>query len=137
MDLYDQVLERLFGFIDVPREPIIGIKHVCSSVGLHFDKSVRLKFLGKSYQVLSFVCLMTVKERKSKDLFGDNVWLTYMEETELDDSINNSDVPLFDLHTIVVATANFSVDNKLGQGGFSSVYKVIFFSNILNAALCL
>ena len=65
---------------------------------------------------------MTVKESRSKNLLGTN----FLEETELDDSTKDSDVPLFDLHTIAVATANFSVDNKLGQGGFGSVYKVIF-----------
>ncbi|KAJ9671852.1 hypothetical protein PVL29_025511 [Vitis rotundifolia] len=31
--------------------------------------------------------------------------------------------PLFDLATICNATNNFSIDNKLGQGGFGSVYK--------------
>ena len=31
----------------------------------------------------------------------------------------------FDLHTIKAATQNFSRDNKLGQGGFGAVYKVI------------
>jgi hypothetical protein len=30
----------------------------------------------------------------------------------------------FDLATIEAATNNFSDDNKLGQGGFSAVYKV-------------
>lgn len=37
------------------------------------------------------------------------------------------DVPLFDFNTIAQATDNFSDNNKLGQGGFGSVYKVIFF----------
>ena len=31
----------------------------------------------------------------------------------------------FDLNTIVAATNNFSSANKLGQGGFGSVYKVL------------
>ena len=47
-----------------------------------------------------------------------------LKVTEPDDSRADSDVPLFDMHTIVVATANFSVDNKLGQGGFAKVFKV-------------
>lgn len=34
------------------------------------------------------------------------------------------DLPLFDLQTIVIATSNFSSNNKIGQGGFGSVYKV-------------
>ena len=34
------------------------------------------------------------------------------------------DLPLFNLQTISSATNNFSLNNKIGQGGFGSVYKV-------------
>ncbi|GMN50958.1 hypothetical protein TIFTF001_020114 [Ficus carica] len=34
-----------------------------------------------------------------------------------------SEFPLFDFNSILVATDNFGVENKLGQGGFGSVYK--------------
>ena len=34
------------------------------------------------------------------------------------------ELPLFDLMTIVSATSNFSIENKLGEGGFGSVFKV-------------
>lgn len=34
------------------------------------------------------------------------------------------ELPLFDLATVSEATNNFSEDNKLGKGGFGSVYKV-------------
>ncbi|XP_038981780.1 receptor-like serine/threonine-protein kinase SD1-8 isoform X1 [Phoenix dactylifera] len=33
------------------------------------------------------------------------------------------DLPLFDLGTIIAATDNFSIENKLGKGGFGPVYK--------------
>ncbi|KAJ7981663.1 Receptor protein kinase [Quillaja saponaria] len=33
------------------------------------------------------------------------------------------ELPLFDLSTIATATDNFSIDNKLGEGGFGPVYK--------------
>lgn len=36
----------------------------------------------------------------------------------------NSDLQFFDLSDIAAATEDFSPDNKLGQGGFGSVYKV-------------
>ncbi|KAL5546960.1 hypothetical protein UlMin_006647 [Ulmus minor] len=36
---------------------------------------------------------------------------------------NSSELPFFDLDSILVATNNFSTTNKLGQGGFGSVYK--------------
>ncbi len=45
--------------------------------------------------------------------------------TELDGTRRNSDLPLFDLSTIVASTDNFSFANKLGEGGFGSVYKVV------------
>ncbi|KAB2026514.1 hypothetical protein ES319_D06G224000v1 [Gossypium barbadense] len=35
------------------------------------------------------------------------------------------EVPLFDFQTISIATNNFSLQNKLGQGGFGAVYKGI------------
>ncbi|EHA8589197.1 putative Receptor-like serine/threonine-protein kinase SD1-7 [Cocos nucifera] len=36
---------------------------------------------------------------------------------------NELDVPSYDLGTIVAATDNFSITNKLGEGGFGPVYK--------------
>ncbi|GFQ05759.1 putative serine/threonine-protein kinase receptor [Phtheirospermum japonicum] len=33
------------------------------------------------------------------------------------------ELPLFDLHTLTKATDNFSISNKLGEGGFGPVYK--------------
>lgn len=46
---------------------------------------------------------------------------------------NDFELPLLDLGTIASATENFSADNKLGEGGFGPVYKVIsvsiFFSS--------
>lgn len=38
------------------------------------------------------------------------------------------ELPLFDLYTISKATDNFSINNKLGEGGFGPVYKVIITS---------
>lgn len=35
------------------------------------------------------------------------------------------DIPIFDFSTIAKATNHFSISNKLGEGGFGPVYKVI------------
>jgi hypothetical protein len=34
------------------------------------------------------------------------------------------DIQFFDLSTITKATDNFSIDNKLGEGGFGLVFRV-------------
>lgn len=36
------------------------------------------------------------------------------------------ELPLFDLATVRAATADYSLANKIGQGGFGPVYRVIF-----------
>ncbi|KAJ4748414.1 G-type lectin S-receptor-like Serine/Threonine-kinase [Rhynchospora pubera] len=38
-------------------------------------------------------------------------------------SLHNTELPIFDLETVIAATANFSDANKLGHGGFGIVYK--------------
>ncbi|EOY28489.1 S-locus-specific glycoprotein S6, putative [Theobroma cacao] len=45
---------------------------------------------------------------------------TLRSHLELEDP---SELPVFDLNSILVATDNFSITNKLGQGGFGPVYK--------------
>lgn len=35
---------------------------------------------------------------------------------------------VFELKTLVAATENFHVKNKLGEGGFGAVYKVIYYT---------
>ena len=41
----------------------------------------------------------------------------------------NLELPMFDMVTICHATNNFSDTNKIGQGGFGPVYKVILFNS--------
>lgn len=42
------------------------------------------------------------------------------------DDTEGFDVPFFELESILVATDYFSNANKLGQGGFGPVYKVMY-----------
>ncbi|WJX37978.1 receptor protein-tyrosine kinase [Trifolium repens] len=46
----------------------------------------------------------------------------YKREKE-EDTHKDFELPFFDRATILKATKNFSLDNKLGEGGFGSVYK--------------
>ena len=62
--------------------------------------------------------------------------LPYFEDSpsrrDLDGTRRNSNLPLFDLKTIIAATDNFSISNKLGQGGFGPVYKVVSLNKFHN-----
>lgn len=52
--------------------------------------------------------------------------VSFTSKNQQDDSRRNSEyLPVFDLSNIAAATNDFSSDNKLGEGGFGSVYKVI------------
>ncbi|KAK9936188.1 hypothetical protein M0R45_013044 [Rubus argutus] len=70
------------------------------------------------------------KERPDKFVSRVLTGSTYFEKStaDLDDenTINSSELPFFNLSTIYVATNNFSASNKLGTGGFGSVYKGVF-----------
>lgn len=49
--------------------------------------------------------------------------ITLTEEGQL---VSSEDLPFMDLNTIIAATDNFADSNKLGQGGFGTVYKVSY-----------
>lgn len=49
----------------------------------------------------------------------------YFDEGIHEDDIFTAEYLQYDFSTIRSATDNFSSDNKLGQGGFGPVYKVI------------
>lgn len=88
-----------------------------------------MKNLTISKVVLSInVAVLETDRRKQNPLMSEMTNLTHFEGSpsveDCDDGARrNRDVPLFDLSTVASATNNFSFLNKLGQGGFGSVYK--------------
>ncbi|XP_024966136.1 G-type lectin S-receptor-like serine/threonine-protein kinase At4g27290 [Cynara cardunculus var. scolymus] len=68
--------------------------------------------------ILLGVCLLIIRKKMNKKLKG-QVSVT-QDPIEPKDVIN---VPLFKLSALLVATDNFSLNNKLGEGGFGPVYK--------------
>ncbi|KAJ1441971.1 S-locus glycoprotein domain [Sesbania bispinosa] len=56
------------------------------------------------------------------------IYIIYRVQRKIADNnieihLDELDLPLFDLLTITTATHNFSLNNKIGQGGFGPVYK--------------
>ncbi|KAG6670534.1 hypothetical protein I3843_Q057400 [Carya illinoinensis] len=89
--------------------------------------SVAVMLLIVASIVYWFIMRKIKEKRQNKYIFSDTSAATTFEESstrrELDGSTRNSDLQFFDLSKIVAATDNFSVSNKLGEGGFGSVYK--------------
>ena len=48
-----------------------------------------------------------------------------MAENNDEEQKEDLELPFFDLSTIANATDDFSINKKLGQGGFGAVYRVI------------
>ncbi|XP_058223242.1 uncharacterized protein LOC131332952 [Rhododendron vialii] len=69
--------------------------------------------------VLTALACVLLRLRKRKDVRRKGRTTSQL----LDERGTDADLPLFDLITIVAATDNFSLANKLGQGGFGPVYK--------------
>ncbi|KAM3683593.1 hypothetical protein ACJW31_12G160000 [Castanea mollissima] len=100
------------------------------------QKKRMLAILGVSVAIMFLLvvpvvyCFVTKKKKEMRhNTYSDSVesTLPYFEDSpsrrDLDGTRRNSNLPLFDLRTIVAATNNFSIANKLGQGGFGPVYK--------------
>ena len=54
--------------------------------------------------------------------------LCRLEGCETNERQEALELPSFDFATVCSATNSFSIDNKIGQGGFGVVYKVRTFS---------
>ncbi|KAI3755831.1 hypothetical protein L1987_55639 [Smallanthus sonchifolius] len=71
--------------------------------------------------VLVSVCVLyRFKKRKSKGTLEEDHGYDDGDENSKDDDL---ELPLIDFSTLRKATANFSDNNKLGEGGFGPVYK--------------
>lgn len=84
---------------------------------------------------------MSVKEQKNMSLFMSVTTSPNHSQVslknELDDGRRGTELLFLDLNTVAAATDSFSFHNKLGEGGFGSVYKVLTspFYNISYAVL--
>ncbi|KAF6159076.1 hypothetical protein GIB67_032693 [Kingdonia uniflora] len=67
----------------------------------------------------AFWIIIWRERRKQRGNTIDNLREEYTDEFQK----HNSELPTFDFLSITKATNNFSLDNKLGEGGFGPVYK--------------
>ena len=70
------------------------------------------------YMCVWFSVYLARRKVASKDI------LFHIIEASGRSDIEFQDFPLFQFEKLVAATNNFDINNKLGQGGFGSVYKV-------------
>ncbi|KAI8525257.1 hypothetical protein RHMOL_Rhmol13G0216500 [Rhododendron molle] len=83
--------------------------------------------------LLAFCLICWLEVKKRRGIREQQIFLFSPDSTtpleasskgkQFDERGTNPELPYFDLSIIVSATGNFSLDNKLGEGGFGAVYK--------------
>ncbi|XP_057822161.2 cysteine-rich receptor-like protein kinase 44 [Cryptomeria japonica] len=74
--------------------------------------------------VILLLCLFAIRRKFKSVVFWKPAFLRKENSnTQLDSTIGQENVIIFNLENIKAATRNFHDDNKLGEGGFGSVYK--------------
>ncbi|XP_019169091.1 PREDICTED: G-type lectin S-receptor-like serine/threonine-protein kinase At1g11410 [Ipomoea nil] len=98
---------------------------VKKSKGLRGKRLIVTMIVPIAAVILMLCCCLVMKIRKGKRLQSktslQSEWSSEMGK-DVDDTAP-ADVLMYDLNTIRAATDNFSAANKLGEGGFGSVYK--------------
>ncbi|KAJ4760697.1 cysteine-rich RECEPTOR-like kinase [Rhynchospora pubera] len=123
-----------YGIIDVRVNPLTEILPPPPSVQpvSESSKGRRSRLLGIVISVtvvlLILGCIIGIIFRKLRsaenEISQEEKALAFSDATlDLMNGEGSADVPLFHFNQLVDATSNFSLDNKLGQGGFGPVYK--------------
>lgn len=79
---------------------------------------------GSIYSINIFPLKTSAGERSRDPLMHANAISDKRERSGEIVTTEEFELPIFDFSVIAMATDNFSHANKLGQGGFGSVYKV-------------
>ncbi|KAF9588230.1 hypothetical protein IFM89_008630 [Coptis chinensis] len=95
---------------------VVVVSAAIVGLGVYFVWKKRiLKTKGKSNERVDRV--------KSQEIPLFNMFLSTTRDNYEENKKGDLELPMVDFHMIAAATENFSSANKLGQGGFGSVYK--------------
>ncbi|CAF2133913.1 unnamed protein product [Brassica rapa] len=93
---------------------MLGLCCLCIWVLWKFRKNVKDIFCNKEDNALLDI-------RKNRDYSVKS--LSSLNEVLVEDQVDTPDLPTFSFNSVASATGDFSEENKLGQGGFGTVYK--------------
>ncbi|MED6131491.1 hypothetical protein PIB30_010244 [Stylosanthes scabra] len=79
--------------------------------------------LGALVIVLGLVAICYLRNKKQQRSRGHDSLMNEIYSGGVERNMDDLELPMFDFDTLTMATNNFSQDNKLGEGGFGSVYR--------------
>ncbi|KAL6282135.1 hypothetical protein ACE6H2_013064 [Prunus campanulata] len=108
----------LVEFLHIHREPLIYVLIFCAGNDDQISSLPIVAIVVPIAILLSLVgcCFFRRRARKKYNV---------KQKQNVGSEISSVESLQFDLHTIEAATENFSDQNKLGEGGFGEVYKVV------------
>ncbi|MED6134161.1 hypothetical protein PIB30_034689 [Stylosanthes scabra] len=79
--------------------------------------------LGALVIVLGLVAICYLRNKRQQRSRGHDSLMNEIYSGGVERNMDDLELPMFDFDTLTMATNNFSQDNKLGEGGFGSVYR--------------
>ena len=81
-------------------------------------------FFYQNLFALSIIALAGPQKDRSAEILLKRMEALTSGNEPTSNQANLKELPLFEFQVLATATDNFSLENKLGQGGFGPVYKV-------------